>query len=54
MEEEKKVKKEIKHRGASEWNKLCAKVREENKGMKAGDVFKLAKSIRDKEKEEKK
>ncbi len=43
------IKKEKKHRKQSEWNKLCAKVREENKGMKAGDVFKLAKQIKDKE-----
>lgn len=40
--------KEKKTRKPSEWNKLCAKVREENKGMKASEVFKKAKELRDK------
>lgn len=48
--EEEKIQKEKKPRKISEWNKACAKVRIENPGMKAGDVFKLAKKIRDGEK----
>jgi hypothetical protein len=41
--EEEKTKKEVKHRGQSEWNKACAKVRAENPGMKASEVMKKTK-----------
>lgn len=38
-----KEKKEVKHRKPTKWNLHCAKVREENKGMKASEIMKLAK-----------
>jgi hypothetical protein len=46
---EEKIKKERKHREPSKWNLHCAKIREENKGLKASEVMKKAKETYKKE-----
>ena len=43
MTKNKKVKREVQHRGASKWNLYVKKIREENPGKKQSEIFKIAK-----------